>query len=163
MATSRERTWVPKITFTPAEMAKIRSILDELDPATHDLTSHYAATIPPEDWNYVLTYIRKELISFVLLSSMARSIADVATERGLADTEGVKDFLTSRTWTRNFGVADDADDRFLQIASATGRPSPTSNYELATDADTLMEIAEERLLGTLDDEYAELVRRMQSL
>jgi hypothetical protein len=154
---------MPKITFTPDEMAKIRSILEELDPATHDLTSHYATSMNAEDWSYVRAYIRKELISFILLSSMARGVADAATDRGLAGTEGVKDFLTSRTWTRNFGVADDADDRFLRIASATGRPSPDANYELAVDADTLMEIAEERLLGTLDDEYAELVRRMQSL
>jgi hypothetical protein len=154
---------VPKITFTPAEIAKIRSILDELDPATHDLTSHYATMMDAEDWSFVRAYIRKELLSFTLLSTMARAVADAAIERGLAGAEGVKDLLTSRTWTRNFGVADDADDRFRQIASATGRPSAAVNYELATDADTLMEIAEERLLGTLDDEYVELVRRMQSL
>jgi hypothetical protein len=154
---------VPKISFNPAEMAKIQSILEELDPASHDLTSHYAATMDADDWGFVRAYIRKELISFILLSSMVRTLADVATERGIADAEGVRDFLASRTWTRNFGVADEADDRFLQIAAGTGRPSPDANFELATDADTLMEIAEERLLGTLDDEYIELVRRMQAL
>jgi hypothetical protein len=154
---------VPKISFTPEEMAKIQSILEELDPATHDLTAHYASVMSAEDWNFVRAYIRKELISFLLLSTMARSIAEVASERGLADEEGVRDFLASRTWTRNFGVADEADDSFLRIAALTGRPSPDANYELAADADTLLEIAEERLLGTLDDEYAELVRRMQAL
>jgi hypothetical protein len=151
---------VPKISFTPNEMAKIQSILEELDPATHDLTAHYAMALDPDDWAFVRAYIRKELISFILLSTMARSMADVATDRGLADEDGVRDFLSSRTWTRNFGVADDADDRFLKIAARTGRPNSEANYELAADADTLMEIAEERLLGTLDDEYAELVRRM---
>lgn len=154
---------MPKITFTPAEMAKIQSILEELDPATHDLTRQYASTMDPDDWSFVRAYIRKELVSFVLLSCMARGVADAARARGLADSEGVREFMTSRTWTRNFGVADDADDRFLQLAAATGRPTPDANYDLATDADTLMEIAEERLLGTLDDEYAELVRRMTSL
>jgi hypothetical protein len=154
---------VPKISFTPEEMAKIQSILEELDPTTHDLTAHYATLMSAEDWAFVRAYIRKELISFLLLSTMARSIAEVASERGLADEEGVRDFLASRTWTRNFGVADEADDSFLRIAALTGRPSPDANYELAADADTLLEIAEERLLGTLDDEYAELVRRMQAL
>jgi hypothetical protein len=154
---------VPKITFTPKEMAKIQAILEELDPATHDLTAHYASIMSLDDWNFVRAYIRKELVSFLLLSTMARSLADVAAERGLADPEGVRDFLSSRTWTRNFGVADEADDSFLRIAAQTGRPSPDSNYELAADADTLLEIAEERMIGTLDDEYAELVRRMQAL
>ena len=154
---------MPKISFTPDEMAKIQAILEELDPATHDLTAHYSAVMSAEDWNFVRAYIRKELISFLLLSTMARSVAELASERGLADPDGVRDFLSSRTWTRNFGVADEADDSFLRIAALTGRPSAEASYELAADADTLLEIAEERLLGTLDDEYAELIRRMQAL
>ena len=154
---------MPKLTFTPKEMAKIQAILEELDPATHDLTAHYASIMSADDWNFVRAYIRKELVSFLLLSTMARSLADVASERGLADADGVRDFLASRTWTRNFGVADEADESFLRIAAETGRPNPDSNYELAADADTLLEIAEERMIGTLDDEYAELVRRMQAL
>ena len=151
-----------RITLSAAERARINAILVELEPSCHDLTRRYASELAPHEWEFVLGYIRNELRSFLEIRTMARALADAARKRGLADDAGISDFLASRTWVRNFGVADDDDDRFMAIAASTGRPSPRANYDLSTDADTLLEIAEERLLGTIDDEYIELLRRMKA-
>ncbi len=151
-----------RITFSAAERARIAAILVELEPAFHDLTRRYANELDPQEWEFVVGYIRNELRSFLEIRTMAGAFAEAARDGGLADERGIADFLASRSWVRNFGVADDDDDRFMAIAATTGRPNPRVNYELSTDADTLLEIAEERLLGTIDDEYVELLRRMKA-
>lgn len=149
-----------RIIFTDDERARIEQILEELDPARHELTRHYRDRLSAAEWDFVWRYIRNELRGLLELTTLALTLAEEAAARGLANDDGINDFLGSRTWVRNFDIADPQDDRFIAIAKGLGRSADTSNYDLVIDADTLMEIAQERMKGTLEEEYVELLREL---
>ena len=142
---------MPRIAFTGEEHARINHVLRELDPATHELTAHWSDLLNGEDWAFLQDYVRTEMRATLEMGMLARSIAAVVNERRLADTTAVDHFLRSTTWSRNFGLTDDAEERLMSILGQ----ALDSPLFLAIEA--LMQMAEDRMFDTLDSEYRSLL------
>ncbi len=140
---------MPRIIFSGTERLRMNAILKELDPATHEFTSRFANVLSSEDWNFVQNYARAEMRGALEMGLLARSVAEVARQRGIGSEQGVSSFLDSTPWMRNFGVSDDADERFKMIADLE---SP-----LFVAVDALLQLAQDRMFNTLDEEYARLL------
>jgi hypothetical protein len=138
-----------RVLISAGERGRIVAILRELDPETHDLTARFQEQLDPEDWAFVCDYTRAEIKGALEIGLMARAVAEAARRRGVSNEEGIGNFLDSIAWMRNFGVSDPHDERFKELC---GIDTPLF---LAVDA--LLQMAQDRMFGTLDEEYARLL------
>jgi hypothetical protein len=138
-----------RIVLTPAEKAKILAVVRELDPATHELTTPFKVLLSDSEWHFVVTYARNEIKGALEIGLLARAMAEAVRKRGSANEQGIATFLESTAWMRNFGVSDDDDERFKDLC---GVDSPLF---LAVDA--LLQLAQDRMFDTIDEEYLRLL------
>ena len=138
-----------EIVFTGEDLRRIEDAVGDLDPSTHELIVIHEGSFNQEDWNFVLRYIDERLSAALKLGLMARCLGRAAEEAELADERGVQHFLSSRAWVHNFGVASTADEYFQALSTSAGG-------RLSKALDALIEIAQDRLFGTLDEEYERL-------
>jgi hypothetical protein len=138
-----------RIVLSAAEKAKITSIVRELDPATHGLTAPFKTVVSESEWYFIVNYARSEMRGALQVGVLARAMAEAVRRLGAANDQGIASFLDSTAWMRNFGISDEDDERFKDLC---GVDSPLF---LAVDA--LLQMAQDRMFGTLDEEYARLV------
>jgi hypothetical protein len=145
---------VPEIRFTKAERAEVDLVMTELDPETHEFLFDFSLVCPEEDWQFLVGYARREMRAALELGLLARATSQVATELGATDDAGARAYLGSIAWLRNFGRADDADERFLELCGEPGTDSP-----LFVAVESLLELAQDRMFGTIDEEYRALLEQ----
>lgn len=140
---------MPRLIYTGADKLRVDAIVAELDPAGHDLTRPFREALSSEDWLFVVDYARTEIRAALEVGMLARTVAESARLRGSSNEQGIRTFLDSISWMRNFGVSDAADERFKEIADVD---SP-----LFVAVDALLQLAQDRMFNTLDEEYVRLL------
>lgn len=99
---------------TPQAFTKVERLLDELDLDRRLEPMHQSLGA---DWEFVLSYVRGELRASLELGMMVRALLDLAESRGHVDPLVSEWFRSNQTFrSRNFGVADQRDARFMQLA-----------------------------------------------
>jgi hypothetical protein len=144
---------VAVVTVSNAEWVKVEEILIELNPTIDELTQHYFGRFDKRDWLFVRSYIRMELRAALQLGAMLRAVAKVALEQGLANEEAAKCFVQVNA-RRNFGLLDPAEVGFEVVSEVNECKDELRRAVLA-----LAELANDRMFGTLDEEYAELLAK----
>ncbi|HYO60919.1 MAG TPA: hypothetical protein VEU29_03365 [Actinomycetota bacterium] len=70
-----------------------------------------------DDWDFVLDYVRGEVRASLELGMMVRALLDLAESRGHVSPVVSEWFRSNQTFrSRNFGVADQLDARFMRLA-----------------------------------------------
>ncbi len=99
---------------TPQAFARVERLLDELDLGRHLEPLHQSLGA---DWDFVLSYVRGEVRASLELGMMVRALLDLAESRGHVSPLVSEWFRSNQTFrSRNFGVADQRDARFMQLA-----------------------------------------------
>lgn len=141
------------VTISNAEWVKVEEILVDLNATIDELTKRYFGKFDKRDWLFVRSYIRMELRAALQLGAMLRAVAKVAVEQGLANDEAAKCFVQVNA-RRNFGLLDPAEVGFEVVSEVN-----ECKEELRRAVLALAELANDRMFGTLDDEYAELLAK----
>jgi hypothetical protein len=136
--------------FSPQDLTQIEVILDEVDVASHELLRPVEPAVSTNDWAFVIGYIEERLRAALEIGILARSFCTTAVERGYADERGVDHFLRSKAWLHNFGVTQRGDEHFYSLSAAC-------EHRLVRALDALVEIVQDRMFSTLDDEYERLL------
>jgi hypothetical protein len=141
------------VSFSNAEWTRVEEILVELSPTIEELTHHYFGSFDKRDWLFVRSYIRMELRAALQLGAMLRAVTKVAIEQGLANEEAAKCFVQVNA-RRNFGLLDPAEVGFEVVSEVN-----ECKEELRRAIVVLADLANDRMFGTLDEEYADLVAK----
>jgi hypothetical protein len=141
------------VSIPNTEWARVEEILVELNPTIDELTHRHFGKFDKRDWLFVRSYIRMELRATLQLGSMLRAVAKVALEQGLANDEAAKCFVQVNS-KRNFGLLDPAEVGFEVVSEVNECKDELRRAILA-----LSDLANDRMFGTLDEEYAELVAK----
>jgi hypothetical protein len=144
---------VAVVSFSNTEWSRVEEILVELNPTIDELTHRYFGSFDKRDWLFVRSYIRMELRATLQLGAMLRAVAKVALEQGLANEEAAKCFVQVNA-RRNFGLLDPAEVGFEVVSEVN-----ECKEELRQAILALAELANDRMFGTFDEEYAELVAK----
>ncbi|HEU4480363.1 MAG TPA: hypothetical protein VFS18_00635 [Actinomycetota bacterium] len=136
--------------FSPEDLARIEAVLREVDVASHELLRPVEPAVEHADWTFLVGYIGERLRAALEIGILARTFCTVAVQRGYADDRGVDHFLRSKAWLHNFGVTQPGDEHFYSLSAAC-------DHRLVRALDALIEIAQDRMFGTLDDEYERLL------
>jgi hypothetical protein len=138
-----------EIVFSGEDLNRIEEAISDLDPSTHELIVIHEGSYSQDDWAFIIKYVTERLSAALKLGLMARCLGIAAEEAELADERGVQHFIDSKAWVHNFGIASTADEYFQALSTSGGG-------RLSKALDALIEIAQDRLFGTLDDEYQRL-------
>lgn len=143
---------MPNIEFSPAEQARVRAILDELDPSTHELTRAYRDGFGDEDWVFIEDYIRTKMRTLLETGLVIKSVAELARSRQLADASAARRNFVRALWTHNFAFHPYIEDAFTSLAGSY----PDSPLCVAVEG--LLDLAEDLMFDTFDDAYSLLIR-----
>jgi hypothetical protein len=141
------------VTFSNAEWVRVEEILVELNPTIDELTERYFGKFDKRDWLFVRSYIRMELRAALQLGAMLRAVAKVALDQGLANEEAVKCFVQVNA-RRNFGLVDPAEVGFEVVSEVN-----ECKDELRRAILVLTDLANDRMFGTMEEEYKELIAK----
>ena len=141
------------VSFSNTEWSRVEEILVELNPTIDELTHRYFGSFDKRDWLFVRSYIRMELRATLQLGAMLRAVSKVALEQGLANEEAAKCFVQVNA-RRKFGLLDPAEVGFEVVSEVN-----ECKEELRQAILALAELANDRMFGTFDEEYAELVAK----
>lgn len=148
-----DRSTMPEVLFTKSESKQIQDILDELDPARHELTAHFARTLDGEGWEFVQDYARAKIRSLLETGLTMRSAVDLAKATQLVDEEAVRLNFLHALWTYNFSFKTEIEDAFMDVVGGS------EEGPLYVAVEALIDIAEDRMFGTFEDAHARLLRR----
>lgn len=138
------------IVLTDEDLARLAECLAYLDPAGHELVAPLASELPPNDWDFVVSYMRRRLRSAMEIEMMARAFTTSATARDLCDGRGAEHFLRSKAWLHNFGIIQTSDEYFASLSAAHGN-------RLTRALDALILIAQDLLFDKIGEDYRRLV------
>ena len=141
------------VSFSNTEWVRVEEILAELNPTIDELTEHFFGRFDKRDWLFVRSYIRMELRAGLQLGAMLRAVGKVALEQGIANDEAVKTFVRVNA-RRNFGLLDPAQVGFEVVSEVNN-----CKDELRRAIQGLSDLANDRMFGTIDEEYADLVSK----
>lgn len=141
------------VSISNTEWVKVEEILVELNATIDELTQRYFGKFDKRDWLFVRSYIRMELRAALQLGAMLRAVAKVAVEQGLANEEASKCFVQVNA-RRNFGLLDPAEVGFEVVSEVN-----ECKEELRRAIVALADLANDRMFGTLDEEYADLLAK----
>jgi hypothetical protein len=144
---------VAVVSFSNTEWVRVEEILGELNPTIDELTEHYFGRFDKRDWLFVRSYIRMELRAALQLGAMLRAVGKVALEQGIANDEAVKTFVRVNA-RRNFGLLDPAQVGFEVVSEVN-----SCKDELRRAIQALADLANDRMFGTIDEEYADLISK----
>jgi hypothetical protein len=144
---------VAVVSISNTEWVKVEEILVELNATIDELTQRYFGKFDKRDWLFVRSYIRMELRAALQLGAMLRAVAKVAVEQGLANEEASKSFVQVNA-RRNFGLLDPAEVGFEVVSEVN-----ECKEELRRAIVALADLANDRMFGTLDEEYADLLAK----
>lgn len=102
-----------------ADFSAVDRVVEEVDP--EQMLGDFRDALD-EDWPFVLEYVTAELRATLELGTMIRAMLDVAEARGHVGPDVAYWFRSNQTFrSRNFGVADERDAKFMELAlSARG-------------------------------------------
>ena len=141
------------VSFSNVEWVRVEEILVELNPTIDELTEDYFGRFDKRDWLFIRSYIRMELRAALQVGGMLRAVGKVALEQGIANAEAIKTFVQVNA-RRNFGLLDPAQVGFEVVAEVN-----ECKDELRRAILVLSDLANDRMFGTIDEEYAELVSK----
>ena len=141
------------VSISNAEWVRVEEILVELNPTIDELTQRYFGKFDKRDWLFVRSYIRMELRAALQLGAMLRAVGKVAVEQGLANEEAAKCFVQVNA-RRNFGLLDPAEVGFEVVSEVN-----ECKEELRRAIVALADLANDRMFGTFDEEYADLLSK----
>jgi hypothetical protein len=139
-----------RIALTEQDQQSIAEILADVEMQASELLSEEEEeTLEPADWDFFLLHVRQKVRSALEIGLIARAVGHAAHDRDLCDERGLDHFLRSKAWVHNFGVTQTADEYLLALSAKSGG-------RLVRCVDALVEIAQDRMFGTLDEEYQRL-------
>ncbi|MGH2750720.1 MAG: hypothetical protein ACRDK3_07595 [Actinomycetota bacterium] len=142
---------MPDITFTPKEQERINTIIDELDPADHELLHPYYDSLAADDWQFVCDYVRAKMRAVLETGMLIRSVAEKARATKLVDEEAIRNNFVRTLWNYNFSFQKAIEDTFVEVAGGH-RESP-----LCVAVEALVEVAEDLMFGTFEDAHEQLL------
>lgn len=167
------------ILFSGAELGRVDRVCSELDPAIHDLTAPYIDRIDHAvDREFVIRYLRKVLRGELVMGLIARAVAAGAQEKGgiqpkvarqlvVDDLSRQRSALVSdllggevRQWQYNQTYFTEEATRANNILRDANGPCFEDGSHAAQQAMyALLDIANDSMFGSFDEEYANLVER----
>ena len=142
---------MPDITFTAQERQRVNAIIDELDPADHELLSPYQDMISAVDWQFVCDYARAKMRAVLETGLLVASVAERARVADLVGEETIRNNFVRTLWTYDFSFRKAIEDTFVAVAGG-GREAPLC---LATEA--LIDLAEDLMFATFEDAHERLL------
>ncbi len=137
------------IALSDEDRRVIAETLEELDPASHELLARFREVLNDSDWAFAVGYVTARIRGALEIGLIARAVVAAAERNGLADERGSDHFLRSKAWLHNFGVPQTGDEYFYAVSAAAGGG-------LVRAHEALLELAQDHLFGTFDDEYQRL-------
>jgi hypothetical protein len=142
---------MPDITFTARERQRVNAIIDELDPADHELLCPYQDMISAEDWQFVCDYTRAKMRSVLETGLLVASVAERARVTDLVGEETIRNNFVRSLWTYDFSFRKAIEDTFVAVAGGR-KEAPLC---LATEA--LVDLAEDLMFATFEDAHERLL------
>lgn len=142
---------MPNITFSAQERRRINTIIDELDPADHELLCPYYDMLSADDWEFVCDYIRAKMRAVLETGLLIASVAEKARVTKLVDEEAIRNNFVRTLWSYNFSFKKAIENTFVEVAGGH-REAP-----LCLAAEALVEMAEDVMFGTFEDAHEQLL------
>jgi len=142
---------MPKITFTAQERERVNAIIDELDPADHELLCPYYDALSADDWEFVCDYIRAKMRTVLETGLLVGSVVERTRINKLVDEETARHNFIQTLWNYNFSFQKRIEETFIEIAGAH-KEAP-----LCLAAEALVELAEDLMFGTFEDAHEQLL------
>ena len=139
---------MPDITFTDQERQRVNAIIDELDPADHDLLRPYNDMLSAEDWEFVCDYVSAKMRAVLETGLLVASIAERARTTDLVDEEAIRNSFVRTLWNYDFSFWKAIEDTFVAVAGGR-KESPLC---LAAEA-----LAEDLMFATFEDAHERLL------
>lgn len=146
------------------------AILTELDPAGHELTSHFTSVLAEDDWDFAVGIMRAELRTVLEMGLAARAVATLGRSEEMADEAGIEHLLgdCGELWEiGNFGTPfeDGRAERWTDICSSTqpvvDDEGQANTSALAVAAFALRDLAHQKMFDTLDEEFGEMLSHIE--
>lgn len=138
-----------RLELSPEEREMIETTIAALEPSRDSLMELDEMTLDEEERSFVEEHARRKIRSALEIGIMARTLAEQAIARDLCDDRGAEHFLRSKAWVHNFGVSETSDEYFYALSVRSGN-------RLTRALDALIEIAQDRVFGTVDEEFKRL-------
>jgi len=142
---------MPDIIFSAQERRRINTIIDELDPADHELLGPYYDMLSSKDWEFVCDYIRAKMRAVLETGLLIASLAEKARVTRLVDDETIRNNFVRTLWNYNFSFQQPIENTFVEVAGGH-REAP-----LCLAAEALVEMAEDVMFGTFEDAHVHLL------
>lgn len=167
-----------RVLFTQEEIAQVDSTCDEFDPASHELTARYIhALYDPDERAHLKNHLRAALRAELVVGLVARAAADACrdsagaeeiaaeqfveddSERARSGITGARRFREGRRWQYNLGyLSQEAIETYRILRKFYGRgPVHDGLYPMDEAFFALLDLAHDRMFGTLDKEYERLL------
>jgi hypothetical protein len=142
---------MPDITFTEQERQRVNAIIDELDPADHELLCPYYNMLSAEDWQFVCDYVRAKMRAVLETGLLVASVAERARTTDLVDEESIRNNFVRTLWNYDFSFRKAIEDTFVAVAG------DHSEAPLCLAAEALVELAEDLMFATFEDAHERLL------
>ena len=142
---------MPNITFTAQERRQINTLVDELDPADHELLCPYYDMLSAKDWEFVCDYVRAKMRAVLETGLLIASITEKPRATKLVDEETIRNNFVRTLWNYNFSFRNAIENAFVEVAGGH-REAP-----LCLAAEALVEMAEDVMFGTFEDAHEQLL------
>jgi hypothetical protein len=142
---------MPDIIFSAQERRRINTIIDELDPADHELLAPYYDMLSSKDWEFVCDYIRAKMRAVLETGLLIASVAEKARVTRLVDDETIRNNFLRTLWNYNFSFQQPIENTFVEVAGGH-KEAP-----LCLAAEALVEMAEDTMFGTFEDAHEQLL------
>jgi len=142
---------MPHITFTEQERQRVNAIIDEVDPADHELMCAFNDALSADDWQFVCDYVRAKMRAVLETGLLVAAVADRARIFNLVDEDTIRNNFIRTLWGYDFSFRKAIEDTFVAVAG--GR----KETPLCLAAEALVELAEDRMFATFEDAHERLL------
>jgi hypothetical protein len=142
---------MPEIAFTSHERSRIEQILQDLEPATHELTRHFSDQLSSDDWGFVRDYVRAKTRAVLETGLLMRAAAELSRASRLVDELSIRRNFLHTLWTYNFSFQSEIESTFVDIAG-------DADSALCIAVEGLIELAEDAMFNTFEDAHALLLK-----
>lgn len=107
---------MPDITFTEQERQRVDDIIDELDPADHELLCPYHEVLSADDWQFVCDYVRAKMRAVLETGLLVASVAERARITDLVGEDSIRNNFVRTLWNYDFSFRKAIEDTFVAVA-----------------------------------------------
>ncbi|MGH2698199.1 MAG: hypothetical protein ACRDJL_03230 [Actinomycetota bacterium] len=93
---------MPDITFTAQEQQRINAIIDEFDPADHEMLCPYYDTLASNDWEFVCDYLRAKMRAVLETGLLMTSVVEKSRTTKLVDEGAIRNNFVRTLWNYDF-------------------------------------------------------------